>query len=247
MASQRLFFFHNPKAAGSSIIDSIGSLWPHLHRAPHIAHTIQENVRTGGDYNRFKGYDLYIGHYSREVFDAVNNGHAYITNFRYPVARVLSLYNYFRNGPPPQKRFTQDEIIDFYCVDAAKTMDFGEFARSRDPRILIYTNDAHFRQLTSSQWVLDAPATNIDNACAFIDDALCFYVCEYPDLSAAWFRERLGLTEIAERNVTRNAFGYVGIEEVDDASYEAILEINQRDLAIYRHAVKRLLERGIFT
>ena len=55
-----------------------------------------EHEQLGGNYTRFRGYDLYAGHYGRDIFVTVNDAHSCVTNFRHPVASLLFLYNYFR-------------------------------------------------------------------------------------------------------------------------------------------------------
>lgn len=243
MDARKLFFFHNPKAAGSALIEALETKLSGCRRAPHIAHTIREHARLSGNYVPFTGYDAYIGHYSREAFDAVRNGHEYITNFRHPFTRILSLYNYFRLSTPPERRKSSDAEIDFYCVDAAKSLSFREFARSRHPYILTYISDAHFRQLTASQWVLDESSQSIGDTCEFIDNALCYYICEYPEISVRWLRQKIGIEYMPRINLTHGKAGYMRPSDVDRTTFEILMEINQRDIAIYRHAVKRLLER----
>ncbi|WP_137129512.1 sulfotransferase family 2 domain-containing protein [Rhizobium sp. FY34] len=243
MHVEKLFFFHNPKAAGSSLIKALETRLTEARRSPHIAHTIREHARLQGDYTPFAGYDVYIGHYSREAFNAVRDGHHYITNFRHPFTRIVSLYNYFRLAIPPARRDSSDAEIDFYAVDLAKHVSFREFARDRHPHILTYISDAHFRQLTASQWVFEEGSHSIDEACDFIDHALCYYVCEYPELSLRWLRQKMGIEFVPRINLNHAKAGYVQPSDVDQTTFDIVMEMNQRDMAIYRHAVKRLLER----
>jgi hypothetical protein len=182
-----------------------------------------------------------MGHYSRDVFEAVRDGHAYVTNFRHPFERVVSLYNYFRFAVPIASTLSEDDEIDFHCVRAAKTLDFPDFVRNGHPNILVYISDHHFRQLSKSQWHLNDQFEEIAAVCDFIDNAACFYVCEYPDLSMRWMRSRLGLEAIPRMN-SRNHLAAIRPADVDRSTYEALMELNQRDLAIYRHAVERLLQ-----
>lgn len=242
MMVPKLFFFHNPKAAGTSLIEAIRAVGADLSLSPHIPHTISGHARLAGTYQDFRGYDLYIGHYSRDVFEAVRDGHAVITNFRHPVSRIVSLYNFFRLVVPSQPRVTEDERVDLYCVDAAKNLSFDDFVRCDHPYVRTYTSDHHFRQLTASQWVYERPTSRVEDACAFIDQALCYYVCEYPEASLRQMRARLGIPSLPHVNTTREKPGSVAEAEISVDTCRAILDINTRDMAIYRHAVARLLE-----
>src|ERR1700730_11586263 len=94
--SDKIFFFHNPKAGGTSLIRLLASRFPPEKHCPLIENTKVEHDGLSGDYGRFRGYDLYAGHYGRDIFSAVNDGHAWTTNFRHPVTRLISLYNFFR-------------------------------------------------------------------------------------------------------------------------------------------------------
>ena len=94
--SQKIFFFHNPKAGGASLRRVFESHFLPEKRCPIIENNKVEHEELGGDYTRFRGYDLYAGHYGRDIFVTVNDGHSCVTNFRHPIARLLSLYNFFR-------------------------------------------------------------------------------------------------------------------------------------------------------
>lgn len=237
----KLFFFHNPKAAGTSLIDALNAIGSDRSYSPHMAHTICEYDRLSGTFEQFRGYDCYIGHYSRDMFEAVRDGHCYVTNFRHPVSRVLSLYNYFRLIVPPLPRTSPEQITDFRCVDAAKSMSFADFVACDHPDIRVYTSDHHFRQLTRTQWVFEVPTASIDEACGFIDGAACFYVCEFPEISQRWMRSALGIETVPRSNRTDDKAGSMPISEIDPVTWQTILDINQRDLALYRYAVDRLL------
>lgn len=239
----KLFFFHNPKAGGTALIEAIRTKYGAHVCAPPIANTISEHAHLAGRYERFRGYDVYLGHNSREAFDAINDGHASITNFRHPVARIVSLYNYFKFVVPDQIRETQEAKTDFYCVDCAKRQNFDEFVANDHPWVRVYTSDHHFRQLTASQWAFEEPCASLEEAYAFIDHALCYYVCEYPVVSLRWFRLSLGIESFPRSNVTPGLQQAQKLADVSDTTYRAIMQMNQRDMALYRYAVNQLLSK----
>jgi hypothetical protein len=74
-----------------------------------------------------------------------------------------------------------------------------------------------------------------------------YYVCEYPDLSAFWFRCAFDweLEKIPFVNSTGNHEGRTMIlPDVDAATTRQISMKNELDLALYRYAVTRFLERS---
>ncbi len=239
---KKLFMFHNPKAAGTSLLSAIRAMFPPTEAEPHLPHTIREHEARQGRYEDVRGSDVYFGHYSREAFEGVRDGHAYITNFRHPVARVLSLYNYFRLVAPSSGANTDNNDVDFFCVRATKSMSFDEFIRDGHPYILTYISDHHFRQLAKSQWVYEEPTETVESVCEFIDSALSYFVCEYPLISTRWMQDTLGIPDIGLSNTTHTLTESVPLSAVSRETYRLIMDMNQRDMAIYQHAVNRLLD-----
>jgi FkbM family methyltransferase len=242
LKTRKLFFFHNPKAAGLSITHAIKAATGEEAHAPEIANNLNQHEALAGQYDRFKGHDIYTGHYGRDVFEAVRDGHPYITNFRHPVRRVLSLYNYFKDT---FKKLSRGEGSAAYyaACEAAATMSLHDFVMCDRPAVRVFVNDFHFRQLTSTPWEFRDPAT-LESAYRFIDGALCYYVCEFEDLSRRWLSERLGLESLPHDNTSHDKAGSLRPEQIPDDTVQAILDLNTRDLAIYRYAVQGLLGRN---
>ena len=95
-----LFFFHNPKAGGSSIRRVLGSLFPPAAHCPLIENTERDHERRAGNYRGFRGHRYYAGHYGHDIFRVVEDRHDPVSNFRDPAARLLSLYNFYRIRVP---------------------------------------------------------------------------------------------------------------------------------------------------
>ncbi len=239
--SRRIFFFHNPKAGGTSLRRTIETSAPGGKLCPIIENDRVGHDELAGAYAQYRGYDIYAGHYGRDIFAAVSEGHICITNFRHPVSRLLSLYNYFRHIVVLDD--AQRYEMRFRAVMLAKAAAFREFVASDDPYVDVYLRDQHFRQLTGSCWSLDDRG-DLDEACRFIDAMPCYYVCEFPELSQAWMHKTLALGNIPVLNVTGHAEKRISGATLDNETCRLICAKNQRDIALFAHAVARLLRLG---
>jgi hypothetical protein len=239
--SYKIFFFHNPKAGGSSLRTVFGS-----HFSPEKQCPMIENDKVGhelltGKYGNFRGYYYYVGHYGRDIFEAVNDGHRCITNFRNPAARIISLYNYFRFDV----QLSEKELCSerFRAVAFAKSASFEKFVSSVDPHIDVYVRNAHFRQLANSCWALET-TKKLDDVCRLVDEMPWYYVCEYPAMSIAWLQRTFewDLRQIPRENVTRTEnFQPIALAALDDRIRTLIFAKNDLDFALYQYAVGRLV------
>lgn len=242
--SEKIFFFHNPKAGGASLRRILESRFPAQKWSPLVENTKVEHDELGGDYARFRGYDVYAGHYGYDIFAAVNDGHARITNFRHPATRLISLYNFFRFSVIlPDEELRTDR---FYAVLFAKSVSFERFVSADDPRVDVYVRNWHFRQLSNSCWSL-AITKKFDEVRRFIDAMRWFYICEYPELSARWLGRSLNwdLDRLPRENVTGEKDGQtISLSALDERTYSMICKKNDLDFAIYQYAVDRLLSHS---
>jgi hypothetical protein len=150
--SDKIFFFHNPKAGGASLRRVLEGRFPAERRCPVIENTKVEHDALAGEYAAFRGYYLYAGHHGHDIFAVVNDGHSCLTNFRHPASRLISLYNYFRlSGTLSDEELWTD---GFYAVRLAKSVEFESFVLADDPRVEVYVRNSHFRQLANSCWSL---------------------------------------------------------------------------------------------
>jgi hypothetical protein len=129
----KIFFFHNLKAGGTSLRFIIESRFQAEKRCPLIELNKVDHDDLCGDYARFRGYDLYAGHYGQDIFAAVNDDHSCITNFRHPATRLISLYNFFRF----KVNLSDEELRTerYYSVLLAKSVSFERFVSADDPRV----------------------------------------------------------------------------------------------------------------
>lgn len=227
-----LFFFHLAKAGGVSLRTALHRRFAPEECAPVIENDTVDHIRNAGNYQFARGFRFYAGHFGADIFRAVDDGHQVVTNFRHPVSRVGSLYRFFRSVPIPEKDLLHPR---FFAVRFARARTFEEFVLTDDPRVRVYTENHHARQLTQSPWQLQAEI-DLPAAVALIDRMPCFYVCEEPERSLAWFGEQFGLADIPRENVTPPQESSGDTAGMSDA----ILAINPFDLALYDYALARL-------
>lgn len=232
-----LFFLHNPKAGGTSVMSALRALFSYEQQCPRIENDATEHCLHAGRYGAYAGYSFYAGHYGRDIHDKICARAPCVTNFRWPVARIVSLYRYFRFVV----EIDDAQMIDprFRAVAMAKTLSLDDFVTCDDPAVEIHTRDHHFRQLTGSGWSLDSDG-ELAQARAFIDAMPWFFVCEHPQESMIWaetvFRGRVG--PVPHLNETSAA---EAVAALSSSAYRVLDAKNQRDLALYRHAVDGLL------
>ena len=238
---EKVFFFHNGKAGGTSIKKVLDSLFPRQERCPLIEIDEIDHVNLKGKYKRFRGYAYYCGHYGYDVHEAVVDGHISVTNFRHPVDRLISTYNYFNYAVNLPAKPTRPD--HFYHVRLARSISFEEYISCSDRRVEIYTRDFHFRQLTYSPWSLEL-RKSLDEAIAFIDRMPWYYVCEYPALSTTWFRKvfNIPINEMPRENQTPKVTdSQLSSANISESTRSVICERNRLDLELYEYAVKKLL------
>jgi hypothetical protein len=235
---ERLFFFHNPKAGGTSVASALSGLFPAERRCPRIENDAVEHATHRGRYGAYRGYDYYGGHYGRDIYETVGRGMACVTNFRWPVARVMSLYRYFRHVV----EITEAEAADprFRSVVLAKTLTMDDYVTCDDPAVRIHTCDHHFRQLTGSGWSGTVEG-ELGQAMDLIDHMPWFFVAEHAYESMIWAESAFDgrLAAIDHLNETRAP---EAARQLGRRAYQQLDGQNQFDLVLYRYAVDRLLD-----
>jgi hypothetical protein len=241
--TDKIFFFHNPKAGGVSLRTVFESRFRIEKQCPMIENDKVGHEQLRGAYAHFRGYDYYAGHYGHDIFEAVNEGHRCVTNFRNPLARLVSLYNFFRF----KVKLSEEELRTerYRAVTVAKSVSFGDFVSSSDPNIDVYVRNAHFRQLANSCWALETRKV-FDDVCRFVDEMAWYYVCEYPEMSLAWLRRAFdwNLGHLPRENLTQAQSDQAAdLATLDDRILKVVLAKNDLDFAIYRYAIGRLVTR----
>lgn len=232
---QKIFFYHMPKAGGTSIRSALHEGFEASRIAPIIENDVLGHENNAGKYHPFRGFDLYSGHYGVDIHDAVADGHLPMSNFRHPVSRIYSLYRYFRAVDVSESDLKQRH---YATVRLAKETSFADFISSDDEIVAIYISDQQARQLTGSPWSPQR-AIDLDAARKRIDALAWFYICENPVKSLAWLRDVLGITSIPVLNVSPQ----LEIPEEAEECATVILKRNRADLALYEYAVDQLHQR----
>ncbi len=234
-----IFFLHNAKAGGTAIRSVLEAPFAPCERAPAFSNAPIDAARCEARIEDFRGYKFYAGHFGYATFKQLGHGHRLVTNFREPVSRVVSLYNYWRNNVSEQNLAwlaPQDQSV----VYEAKRLTFSDFIRSPNPYLRFYLRDAHFRQLYKSSWSMDTgPIYSMLIVQRRIAALSWFNVAEYPELSLRFlykaFPEFAG-SRMPVQNVSERS--QVSVDE-DDVTY--LSSINARDIEIYTFAAQRLL------
>lgn len=235
----QLFFFHNPKAAGSSLAEVIAGPYPPSRVCPLIENDAVGHAQNKGDYSKFRGYDLYAGHYGADIFRAVCEAHMPITSFRHPADRLFSLFRFYRDLNIPTSELTAPGNE---AVAVARTRSFEDFAMSNDPVLRLHNENHHFRQLSNSGWDLKV-TQSVADVLAFIESMPWFAVVEEMALSMRWANEVFGWDQSsapitnARPHATRSE-----INELESLRNE-IVKRNSLDYEIFLHAVDIIRSR----
>jgi len=242
MEIYKVFFFHNPKAAGTSIAKFLSDIAETSRTCPLIENDIVGHIARNGEYSTFKGYTFYHGHYGWDIFSQVNAGHKTVSNFRHPLDRVVSIYNYFRNTVKLDEESLK--LDRYFAVRAAKTCEFSEFIRIDDVRVKNYLSNQHFRQIIHSPWEFfdEAP---IDDARARIRNMDWYYVCGWEQVSLGWASEVFSVDnpKIDHLNISIPAGDNISVADLDMKVQCYIENMNIYDLKIFDYAVQLIQSR----
>jgi hypothetical protein len=179
-----LVFLHNPKAGGTSITDALRGCYDPREIAPTLESAPHERRRAA--WGRVSRCRFVAGHFGHEVAARHFPGHALITNFRHPVARIVSLYDFWRRSVDPGLFRWSDRSGPAH----ARRLTFAEFVRSDSPFLSLYVADFHTRQILESGWTKRTiDAGDMSLAKERTAAMRWFYVCEFEHQSLAWLGE----------------------------------------------------------
>lgn len=235
----RVFFLHNPKAGGTSIT----TLLTAAIGAENAASSDASLPIDRKQWKHWSKHDFIYGHCGYELFKSAGRNYFLITNFRHPVSRIVSLYDFWRNNIGP------DDVIDEYlkmesppdtavAPYLARTLSFSDFIRRRDVAVSVYIRNWHARQLLRTPWEYWRPNW-LDRwrLRRRIEALHWFYICEEPAPSTAWFAQQFPSLE-GRSLTTENPTEYSGssrtVPSKDDI--EVILRDNRLDVEAYNLA-----------
>lgn len=240
MVALKFFFLHNPKAGGASIRAALaeicdGSIAPTFWNAPNDYRRTPQEDRT------HIGYDFYAGHYGHDVYARVKDGHILVTNFRDPVRRIYSLYQYWRHTVSADSLGALDPL-DAELVALAQREPFSRFIRSENPDLALYLRNFHFRQIYGCGWTgsrMGWPELQLVKW--RIRQMPWFFIAESAEASCLLLRDlspRLANITIPRHNQSR-----VAGEEIEPQDVEYLVNRNTLDYAIRSYAVSIQAER----
>jgi hypothetical protein len=234
-----LVFLHNPKAGGTSITDALRDCYAPREVAPTLESAPHE--RRAAAWRRAAGCRFVAGHFGHEVAARHFSGHGLITNFRHPVARIVSLYDFWR-------RIVDPGLFRLSRLSGpahARRLSFAEFVRSESPFLSLYIADFHTRQIIESGWTLRTiDAGGMALAKERTAAMRWFYVCELEQQSLAWLGETFPVVA-AGRGIGRINVNASRERTVPSAADVTVIEErNRHDLELYEFAVARLQARA---
>lgn len=209
---------------------------PHDAIAPAFSNAPNAHRADRPELKRYRGFDLYAGHYGFDAYRRLSGGHLLFTNFRDPVRRIYSMYRYWRNN------IVLDDLTDAHPSDVAVVklahdLSFSEFVRANNSDLRLYIRNFHFRQLHSSGWhdiqVGWRAKWVVKRRIAAMP---WFFIAETPEASALLL-ERI-IPKAANMKVGRHNASLGHPDVIDAADAEYLTRLNVFDYAIYAFALE---------
>lgn len=236
---KRIFFLHNPKAAGSSLRALLASPFEHSEIAPTFLNSPYDERSPSVLEKDFKGYSFYGGHYGYKAYQTLANGHTLVTNFRNPVQRIESLYRYWKHNVDTS-RLTPQEARP---VELAQTLQFSDFIRHEDKGLRLYLENFHFRQLLNSGW--ESGGCTLWQRLVVkrrIAKMRWFFIQEMSDLSIRLLQQVMPVYRGKQLENVNVSGGNKA--PLADADVDYIQRINEIDCEIYAMAVRLQAQRA---
>ncbi len=136
---------HVPKTAGNSVVWVLTTGLPGLTIAPSPAFGVWTHRA-----ERIGGYDLYSGHFDFDFLEAVAPAFR-LTVLRHPVARMVSLYDYWRGFGDEHIAAISRSVPDNGPRFAA-SVGFADFIRSPTPFVRSHVENGLTRQLLGRRY-----------------------------------------------------------------------------------------------
>ena len=148
-------FMHVPKTGGNTLAWTLTTLLPSLRIAPSPALGVW--THRGAEIG---GYDLYAGHFDYDFVEEVGAGFR-MTTLRHPVARMVSLYDFWRGFRDEEIEAITRQVPD-NGPRFASAVGFDEFLRHPTPFVRGHVENGMTRQLLGRAYDAlssDRPAT----------------------------------------------------------------------------------------
>lgn len=237
-----MFFVHIDKAGGLSVI---AVLRKQFEPSEICAHPPNDAWHS----RELTGYRLYAGHFTHDFFG--NRGGTKLIMMRHPVARIVSLYDFYRAHRPEYLATVQPRLPG---PAVARSGTLAHFLHTKDPDVIEPSSNTVAHRLLGRRYYELMPNE---------DAVLAESIRQLQDF--AW----IGITELFEPSIQLlcDAFGWVvpeamprenstydndsnspHLERVEktvptDNERELIVQRNRIDLALYNEARNLLSER----
>lgn len=248
-------FLHIEKTAGSSLTNLLTGLFhpfqidpdPWRAAAPHVIPSFTDRPHAS-----IRSYPLIFGHYDLPSLQQLDPDRLVVTMLREPVARILSIYYYWRSVHPDFIAKTTGENT----IRIAHRMTLLEFLHHQDPLLLNYIDNLYVRRLTALYASADhdplaeTPDDALRKARASLERLAFVGVTEQMAASIRGLGARLGFNPPAEpptTNMTKSnhlssarAFRSVTHEVLTAAHHERLDHLTRLDRVLYAAACARL-------
>lgn len=242
-ARSRVFFLHLPKAGGTAVASRFKSAIGSANSASTDT-SLPVNRKLWKEWSK---YDFISGHCGFDLVKSVGPRYLLVTNFRHPVDRIVSLYDFWRNNVGPEDSIDDDmrqanppptTLAPFL----ARHLSFSEFVRRQDTAISIYIRNWHARQLLRTPWEYrKLHFWHMWLVRHRFSKLYWFYVCEEPERSETWFKQKfpsLQYAPLSLENPTDYSKKTRTIPSPEDI--EVIMRDNWADVELYERALKIL-------
>jgi hypothetical protein len=231
-------FMHLPKTGGNSVYQVITRHVPSLRICPSPRLGVWDH-----QLDHPQNYDFYAGHFDYDFFDVIGRGALKLTMVRHPVARMVSLYDYWRGFAAEQISDISKEVPDNGPLFAS-SVDFETFVGCPTPFVRTHTENGLTRQLLGRSYneLKPKPGEMIDKAHRLLSTFSWVGVTENFEKSIRPLSDLLGFKmsgEIPEMNSSYHGLGRRQITRTrpTDRAISIIEHFNRADLALYNRVI----------
>ncbi|MGF1522350.1 MAG: hypothetical protein ACFBSF_08540 [Leptolyngbyaceae cyanobacterium] len=236
--SPRLFFIHIPKTAGSTFNAFLDQQYAFTDIAPPEAFAKGDEYIHNGDpagrLNYLKKFSLYRGHYGYNACQLFMPEYVTLTVLRDPVERVVSQYNFWRTEP---EVLLENSTHDARSMAAlARQLPLRDFFQTEHPLITRLFHNGQARPLaTDFGCDLEGQALQ-ELALSHLEKIDYVGVTAAFDLFLRVLCERFGWHHPQQLQPLNTARHSLQVEDLDQATLNAIMAKNEVDLALYKRA-----------
>ena len=232
-----LVFLHVPKTAGTSFIELLSRNFAagEVLRVTDIHRPVSE-IAGDIDVALAEGKRLICGHFPYAAVAHLHGEVDIVTMLRDPVARIVSLYKFWRSREPGSAGGSASE----FACRIARALPFEEFVACAHPLIVSATSDETCKALVghASQAPGGLDPVERFQIARMTLDGVAFGLVEDMPLSMRLLSRRLRLNLLDDVHVNRT--DHLPGLEVSAAARAAIMANNQGDAMLYSHARRRM-------